>query len=325
MANKALILGITGQDGGYLTELLLSKGYEVHGLVRRNSAYDVNNINHLKDQVTMHYGDLLAEHDLALLIHDLQPDEIYNLAAQSDVKLGSECPEYTSLVNYTSVVNLLQAVRCFAPCTTKVYQASTSEMFGNAGAPQNENTKMVPASTYGNAKLAAFHECGIYRKSYGMFVCNGILFNHESTRRGTNFVTRKVTKAAARIKLGLQDSLELGNLDAKRDWGYAPDYVNAMWLMLQQDEPDDYVIGTGESRSIRELLDEAFGYIGLDWQDYVKTSTTMLRPNEVNHLQADSTKARKVLGWQPTVTFSEMIKRMVENDLIQERELVSVK
>jgi GDPmannose 4,6-dehydratase len=322
---KALITGITGMDGSHLTELLLSKGYSVHGLVRRNSAYEVNNIEHLKDKVIIHYGDLLAEHDLALLIHDLQPDEIYNLAAQSDVQLSFECPEYTNLVNYHAVLRMLQAIRNFAPFTTKFYQASTSEMFGNSIPPQNEDSNMFPASPYGASKLGAFYECNIYRKSYGMFICNGILFNHESERRGLNFVTRKVTKAAARIKLGLQDSLELGNLDAKRDWGYAPDYVYAMWLMLQQDKPDDYAIGTGESRSIRELLEEAFGYVNLDWQQYVSVNDNYKRPNDVNYLQADSSKARKVLGWKPTVTFSEMIRRMVENDLVKERELVSVK
>ncbi len=320
---KALLTGITGQDGSWLSELLISKGYEVHGLIRRNSAYNLNNIEHLKDVLKLHYGDLTSEHDLACLIHDLQPDELYNLAAQSDVKLSFECPEYTMEVNHIAVMNMLQAIRLFSP-KTKFYQASTSEMFGNTPPPQNEASPMKPESPYGISKLAAYHECINYRNSYDLFICNGILYNHESERRGLNFVTRKITHAVANIYYDRQDKLELGNLESKRDWGYAPDYVEAMWLMLQQSKPDDYVVGSGENHSVKEFAIEAFTCLNLDWKSHVKVNPAYYRPSEVNNLCADATKAHEVLGWYPKTSFKDLVNKMVLHDLKKIKGLVKV-
>jgi GDPmannose 4,6-dehydratase len=313
VANKiALITGCTGQDGSYLCELLLSKGYEVHGLIRRNSAYEVNNIEHLRNKVTLHYGDIIGDNDLLHLIYQLKPDEMYNLAGQSDVKLSFECPEYTKEVNGKAVGQMLENIKHYSP-KTKFYQASTSEMFGNSPPPQNENTPFNPQSPYAIGKEEAFREVVRARES-GLFACNGILFNHESERRGVNFVTRKITKAIANIRTGRQNLLELGNLDAKRDWGYAPEYVQAMWLMLQQDTPDDYVIGTGKSHSVQEFLDLAFEYADLDPNKYVKIDQNLIRPIEVNFLLADPTKAKIKLGWSAKTTLKELVVRMVDSD-----------
>lgn len=307
---KALVLGVTGQDGSYLAELLLSRGYEVHGMLRRTAQYP-ENLKYVPKDATLHFGDLTTEHHLCSLIHELKPDEIYNLASQSDVRLSFDVPEYTGDVTGLGVTRLLEAVRKFSP-NSKVYQASSSEMFGNPPPPQNETSPMRPNSPYGAAKLYAHNMCHIYRESYGMFVACGILFNHESPRRGKNFVTRKITSAAHEIKAGKRNDLYLGNLEAKRDWGYAPDYVKAMWLMLQQPEPDDFVAGTGEAHSVQEFAEEAFSLVGLDWQEYVKIDPNLYRPVEVNHLLADASKAYRVLGWKPAVTFRELVKIMWE-------------
>lgn len=311
---KALLTGIAGQDASYLSELLLSKGYEVHGLIRRNSSHNLNNIEHLKDSLQLHYGDLTTDNELCYLIHSLQPDEVYNLGAQSDVKISFECPQYTAEATAFSVLKILDAIRYFSP-KIKFYQASSSEIFGNCPPPQNELSPMNPRSPYGVDKLFGFHAVRVYRESYGLFACNGILFNHESPRRGLNFVTRKITNAVARIYYGLQDKLELGNLGALRDWGHAADYVKAMYLMLQQDKPDDYCIGTGEAHTVREFVEEAFSVVGLDWQKYVVINEKFYRPAEVNYLCVDASKARKVLNWQPQVSFKELVKCMVANDL----------
>lgn len=314
MAKTALITGITGQDGSYLSELLLSKGYDVHGLIRRNSAHNFGNIAHLTDKITIHYGDMEAGHDLALLIADLKPDEIYNLAAQSDVGISFQCPETTFQTNTLAVLSILQAVRLFSP-KTKIYQAGTSEMFGNEPGPQNEKTRMAPVSPYGAAKLAAFNLCQQYRKSCNLFICNGILFNHESQRRGPHFVTRKITVGIANILKGFQTKLELGNLGACRDWGHAQDYVYAMWLMMQQDKPDDFVIGTGETHSVKEFVKLAFEAAGLDWQKYITVNPAFYRPLDINFLIADASKAQRVLGWKPEICFPDLVKRMLDNDL----------
>jgi GDPmannose 4,6-dehydratase len=313
---KALITGITGQDGSYLAELLLSKGYEVHGLIRRTALYpeSLKNIDHIRDKVILHYGDLATENHLSAVMADLQPDEVYNLASQSDVRISFDIPEYTGDITGLGALRLLEAIRKFSP-KSKFYQASSSEMFGNSPPPQNENSLMDPRSPYGAAKLYAYNIARIYRDSYKFFCCNGILFNHESERRGSNFVTRKITKAIAGILAGTQDKLYLGNLDAKRDWGYAPDYCEAMWLMMQQDEPGDFVIGTGEAYSVRDFLDSAFGYVGLNWQEHVEISPDLFRPAEVNYLLADPSKARRVLGWEARTSFNEVVKIMVESDL----------
>lgn len=319
---RALITGITGQDGSYLTELLLSKGYEVHGIVRRSSSFNTERIDHLyvdpheKDaRVRLHYGDLNDASSLQSVVEQVQPDEVYNLGAQSHVRVSFDIPEYTAEVTALGTVRLLEAIRR-AGLKCKFYQASSSELFGNAKEiPQRETTPFHPRSPYAAAKAYAYYITQNYREAYGMFACNGILFNHESERRGETFVTRKITRAVGRIKHGLQQYLYLGNLDAKRDWGHAEDYVEAMWLMLQQDEPDDYVIGTGETHSVREFLELAFGRVGLDWREFVKIDPRYFRPAEVDVLLADASKARRKLGWAPKVSFPELVARMVDADM----------
>jgi GDPmannose 4,6-dehydratase len=323
----ALITGITGQDGSYLAELLLAKGYEVHGIIRRSSSFNTGRIDHLyadpheQPRLKLVYGDLNDASSLAEIIHQTQPDEIYNLAAQSHVRVSFDIPEYTGEITALGALRLLEAIRRTGS-KARFYQASSSEMFGKvAEVPQTETTPFHPRSPYGCAKVYAFWQTVNYRESYGIFACNGILFNHESPRRGETFVTRKITRAATRIKLGLQDKLYLGNLDAKRDWGFAGDYVEAMWLMLQADQPDDFVVATGEAHTIREFLDEAFSLLDIDWHRHVEVDPKYFRPAEVDLLLGDSTKARKALGWQPKVGFKELVRMMVEADLrLAERE-----
>lgn len=314
MAKRALITGITGQDGSYLAEFLLANDYEVHGILRRTSSFNTGRIDHIFDQLHLHRGDLLDVGSLQAALAEAKPDEVYNLAAQSHVGDSFHVPDYTYRVNYLGACNLFDAVRKVCP-KARVYQASSSEMFGNEPANQSEATRLNPVSPYAVAKTAAHQAARFHRHAYGLHVSCGILFNHESERRGETFVTRKVCRAAARIKMGLQDRLVLGNLDARRDWGYAPDYVQAMWKMLQRDEADDFVIGTGNSYSVRDLLAEAFRHVGLAWETCVVTSDQYKRPAEVHHLQADAAKAREVLGWRPAVTFNEMVKRMVDAEM----------
>jgi GDPmannose 4,6-dehydratase len=318
----ALITGITGQDGSYLAELLLAKGYRVYGIIRRSSGFNTARIEHIyegpevpseRKRLHLLYGDLTDASSLNKILRTVQPDEIYNLGAQSHVRVSFDIPEYTAEVIGVGTIRLLEAIR-ETGLSPRFYQASSSEMFGSSPAPQHEGTPFRPRSPYACAKAFAFHSAVNYREAYGMFVCNGILFNHESERRLETFVSRKITKAAARIKLGLQDKLFLGNLAARRDWGYAPDYVEAMWLMLQQSKPDDYVIATGESYSVRDFLDEAFGYLGLDWHKYVELDDRLLRPSEVDNLCGDYAKAWSLLGWQPKVRFKELVTRMVRAD-----------
>ncbi len=321
---KALITGITGQDGSYLAELLLSKGYEVHGIIRRASTFNTDRIDHLYQdphvngvKLFLHYGDLADSVKMVKILYDLQPDEIYNLGAQSHVRVSFEIPEYTGNVVGVGAVRILEAIR-EANLVDKVrfYQASSSEMFGKAQeVPQTEDTPFWPRSPYGCAKMYAHWLTVNYRESYNMFACSGILFNHESPRRGETFVTRKITRAATRIKLGLQDKLFLGNLDAKRDWGYAKEYVEIMWLMLQQDRPDDYVIATNETHSVKEFVVEAFDRLGLDWEKYVDYDERYERPAEVDLLIGDPAKAKRQLGWEPKVTFKELVATMVDADL----------
>jgi GDPmannose 4,6-dehydratase len=318
---KALVTGISGQDGSYLAELLLDKGYEVHGIVRRSSSFNTDRIDHLyRDpheqgvHLFTHYGDLTDPVALTKLLYELQPDEIYHLGAQSHVRVSFDIPEYTFDVTGAGTLRLLEAIR-ESGVATRFYQASSSEMFGAAPPPQSEATPFHPRSPYAVAKVAAFWASVNYREAYGMYACNGILFNHESERRGETFVTRKITRAVARIKHGLQDKLYLGNLDAKRDWGYAPDYVEAMWLMLQADTPDDYVIATGETHSVREFLERAFVHAGLDWEAHVEIDPRYFRPAEVDVLLGDSTKARERLGWAPKVGFEELVRIMVDADV----------
>lgn len=320
---RALIVGITGQDGSYLTELLLDKGYEVFGLVRRSSSINRSRIDHLTQtlnkepgkQIHLLYGDLNDGISLNRIVREVQPDEVYNLAGQSSVRVSFELPEHTANIDALGTLRLLEAIREAKP-DARFYQASTSEMFGNTDiSPQNEQTPFSPRSPYAVSKLFGYWMTVNYREAYGMFALNGILFNHESPRRSETFVTRKVTLSAARIKLGLQHKLTLGNLEARRDWGYARDYMEAAWLMLQQPEPDDYVVATGESHTVRELLDEAFGYLDLDWHRYVETDAKYLRPVEVNSVVGDASKARRVLGWQPRTTFKELVRMMVDADL----------
>jgi GDPmannose 4,6-dehydratase len=311
---RALILGITGQDGSYLSELLREKGYEVHGVIRRTSLPNTGRIDHIFDPESkkfIHYGDL--EEGLDGLIHKIQPDEVYNLAAMSHVKISFDIPVYTGMVNAIGVTKLLEAVRQIKP-DTKVYQASSSEMFGSTPPPQNEETKMNPVSPYGVAKLYAYHMVRSYRTGYGLFACNGILFNHESERRGVNFVTRKITLGAARIRCGLQDKLYLGNLDALRDWGHSKDYMRAIHLIMQQPKPDDYVVATGEYHTVREFLDRVFDYMGLSIKKHLVTDDVYRRPNEVPALLGDATKIRS-LGWKPEITFDELVKRMCDADI----------
>ena len=317
---KALITGITGQDGSYLAELLLAKKYEVHGVVRRSSSFNTERLEtvyqdpHASDyRLRLHYGDLDDGSSLANLVTKIQPDEIYNLAAQSHVRVSFDVPEYTVSTVAMGTLRLLEAMRELkGPC--KFYQASSSEMFGSTPPPQNEHTAFQPRSPYACAKVFAHQLCQNYRDAYGLFISCGILFNHESERRGIPFVTRKITRSAARIKHGLDKKLFLGNLDAKRDWGFAGDYVEAMWMMLQQDKADDYVIATGESYSVRDVLDVSFGALGLDWKTYVELDPRYLRPTEVDHLRGDASKAREKLGWKPKVSFKELITRMVRAD-----------
>lgn len=317
---KAIVTGVTGQDGSYLAELLLAKGYEVHGIVRRSSSFNTERIDgiyqdpHASDyRLRLVYGDLEDGSALSNLIKRVRPDEIYNLGAQSHVRVSFDMPEYTASTVAMGTLRLLEALRELGP-SCRFYQASSSEMFGAAPAPQSETTPFQPRSPYACAKVFAHQLCQNYRDAYGLHISCGILFNHESERRGIPFVTRKITRAAARIKHGLESKLFLGNLDAKRDWGYAPDYVEAMWLMLQQDTPDDYVIATGESHTVRECLDVAFGQLDLDWRRYVEIDPRYLRPTEVDHLLGDASKARARLGWKPKVMFTELISRMVRAD-----------
>lgn len=320
---RALITGITGQDGSYLAEMLLAKGYQVHGIIRRASVF---NTERLKDiyqdpyegnrRMFLHYGDLSDASNLNQLIKSIKPDEIYNLGAQSHVKVSFEIPEFTANVTALGTLRLLDAIR-ENEIKTKFYQAGSSEMFGDVlKNPQSEKTPFNPVSPYGAAKVFAHHLCKIYREGYGMFICNGILFNHESPRRGRTFVTRKITTGIAAILAGKQDKIYLGNLDAKRDWGYAPEYVQAMWLMLQQQKPDDYVIATGETHSIREFLDVAFGLVGIkSWKKHIGIDSKYYRPVEVNVLKGDFSKAKKVLGWRPKIKFRELVKIMLEADM----------
>jgi len=321
VGKKALITGITGQDGSHLAELLLSKAYEVHGLIRRSSTFNTERIDHIYvdphdpwAKLFLHYGDITDSGQLTNLIYNIQPDEIYHLAAQSHVRVSFDMPEFTGDVTGLGTTRLLESIRR-SGIKAKFYQASSSEMFGDVPAPQNEETPFRPRSPYAAAKVYAYWMVRNYREGYGMFACNGILFNHESPRRGETFVTRKITKALARIKFGLQDKLYLGNLEAKRDWGYAPDYVEAMWLMLQQDNPEDYVIATGETHSVKEFLDEAFEYKGLDWKNYVQIDKRYFRPLEVEFLLGDASKAKRKLNWEPKVRFKELVKIMVDADI----------
>jgi GDPmannose 4,6-dehydratase len=323
---RALITGITGQDGSYLAELLLGKGYEVFGLVRRSSSISRPRIDHLLYQASgvsgeesarleLIYGDMNDSISLARIIHDIQPDEVYNLAGQSHVRVSFEMPEHTASIDGLGPLRLLEAIREAKPAA-RFYQASTSELFGNSEiSPQNEQTPFRPRSPYAVSKLFAYWMTVNYREAYGIFAVNGILFNHESPRRGENFVTRKITLGAARIKAGLQDKLVLGNLDARRDWGFARDYMEAAWLMLQQSTPDDYVVATGEAHSVSEFLDEVFSYLDLDWRQYVETDPKYLRPTEVNAVRGDAGKARSVLGWTPRTSFRELVRMMVDADL----------
>lgn len=319
---KALITGCTGQDGSYLAEHLLSLGYEVHGLKRRSSSLNTERVDHLYEdsheatRFFLHYADLTDGSSLASLLYDLRPDEVYNLGAQSHVKVSFEIPEFTADVVACGCLRLLEAIHRTG-ITCRYYQASSSEMFGSAPPPQHEETRFHPRSPYACAKVFAHQITVNYRESYGLHASSGILFNHESPRRGETFVTRKITRAVARIRCGLQDKLYLGNLEARRDWGYAPDYVHAMWLMLQQDTPSDYVIGTGESHSVREFAQLAFEAAGLDWREHVIVDPRYFRPAEVDHLRADASRASRILEWQPTVDFKELVEIMVNADVEQ--------
>ncbi len=321
MTKKAFITGITGQDGSYLAELLLSKGYEVHGLIRRASTFNTSRINHIYvdphqpgAKLLLYHGDLSDGSQLTNLIYNIKPDEIYHLGAQSHVRVSFDMPEYTGDITGLGTTRILEALRR-SGLKAKFYQASSSEMFGGAPPPQNENTSFHPRSPYAAAKVYAYWMTVNYREGYGLFACNGILFNHESPRRGQTFVTRKVTKAIAEIIAKRQQYLYLGNLEAKRDWGYTPEYVGVMWLMLQQDTPDDFVIGTGECHSVREFVEEAFDYAGLDWEEYVKIDPKYFRPTEAELLLADPVKVRERLGWSPKVSFKELVRIMVDADM----------
>jgi GDPmannose 4,6-dehydratase len=319
---KALITGITGQDGSYLAELLLSQGYEVHGLIRRASTFNTRRIDHIyrdpyngtEVRLFLHYGDVSSSGNLLDVIYDVRPDEVYHLAAQSHVRVSFDMPEYTGDVTGLGTIRLLEAIRK-SGIPARFYQASSSEMFGSAPPPQNENTVLHPQSPYAAAKVYAYWVTRNYRQGYGLFASNGILFNHESPRRGETFVTRKITRAIAAIKAGQQEHLYLGNLDARRDWGYAPDYVAAMWKMLQHDHADDFVIGTGEAHSVREFLDEAFGYADMDWKQYVRINPRYFRPTEVDYLLSDPSKARQELSWEPRIFFRDLVRIMVDADL----------
>ena len=322
---RALITGVTGQDGSYLAEFLLARGYEVHGVIRRASTFNTDRIDHLyrdphdpEARLHLHYGDLTDSSGLRVLLERVQPDELYNLGAQSHVRVSFDQPEYTADVDALGTLRLLEAVRDYQGRTgrrVRFYQAGSSEMFGNAPAPQNERTPFHPRSPYGVAKTYAHLQTVNYREAYGLFAANGILYNHESERRGETFVTRKITRAATHIALGLQSRLYLGNLDARRDWGYAGDYVEAMWLILQHREADDFVVATGQSRSVREFLDAAFGPLNLEWEKYVAVDPRYFRPAEIDRLEGDASKAREVLGWRPRVSFGDLVRRMVDHDL----------
>jgi len=335
MAKIALITGVTGQDGSYLAELLLTKGYQVHGIVRRTSSFATGRIDHLRkgftpgsDGLQLHYGDLGDGTGLRRIIEQVRPDEVYNLAAQSHVRISFDQPEYTADVVGVGTLRLLEALRDHNHRhgrAARLYQAGSSEMFGKvAEIPQRETTAFHPRSPYACAKVYAHEQTVNYREAYGLFACNGILFNHESPRRGENFVTRKITRSAGRIKLGMQDKLALGNLEAKRDWGFAGDYVEAMWMMLQQELPDDYVIATGETHPVQEFLELAFDRLGLDWKKHVEIDPRFFRPSEVDILIGDASKARRVLGWAPRVSFTQLTAMMVDADLeLARRELKS--
>jgi len=322
---KALITGITGQDGSYLTRFLCAKEYEVHGIIRRTSTFNTDRIDDIYldpheagSRLFLHYGDLTDGTSLRRILEKIAPDEIYNLGAQSHVRVSFDQPEYTADTVATGTLRLLEAVRDFCGNSgekIRFYQAGSSEMYGGASPPQNEDTPFYPRSPYAASKVAAHWYAVNYREAYGLFICNGILFNHESPQRGETFVTRKITRALGRIKNGLQRRLFLGNLDARRDWGFAGDYVEVMWLMLQQHEPDDYVVATGESHSVREFLTEAFAYAGLDWKTHVESDPRYLRPTEVQHLRGDSSRARAKLGWKPRVGFTDLVKMMVDHDM----------
>lgn len=328
---KALITGITGQDGSYLAELLLEKGYQVWGVIRRSSSFNTERIDHIyKDphyhpQLRLVYGDLTDGGNLSSIINDILPDEVYNLGAQSHVRVSFDMPIYTVNTDALGTLRLLEALRKMKK-PPRYYQASSSEMYGKVvETPQNENTPFYPRSPYGCAKVYSHWQTVNYREAYNLFACNGILFNHESPRRGETFVTRKITRAATRIKLGLQEKLYLGNLDAKRDWGFAGDYVEAMWKMLQVDEPDDYVIATGETHSVKEFLEEVFSYLDMDWRQYVQIDPKYYRPTEVDLLLGDSSKARKILEWEPKVDFKGLVKMMVDSDMEQAGDEKAVK
>jgi len=323
-SKKALITGITGQDGSYLAELLLEKGYEVHGIIRRASTFNTGRIDHLYQdphisgvRLFLHYGDIADSTNLIKLLYGIQPEEIYHLGAQTHVRVSFDIPEYTGDVTGLGTIRILEAIR-ETGLKTKFYQASSSEMFGKAQeVPQRETTPFYPRSPYGAAKVYAYWMAVNYRESYGLFACNGILFNHESPRRGETFVTRKISRAVAQIKAGLADKLYLGNLEAKRDWGYAKEYVEAMWLMLQQPQPEDYVIATGETHSVQEYLEEAFSYADLDWQEHVRIDPKYYRPAEVDCLLGDASKAKEKLGWKPKMKFKELARLMVDADIAE--------
>jgi GDPmannose 4,6-dehydratase len=321
LMKKTLVTGITGQDGSYLADLLLAKGYDVHGLVRRSSTCNTNRIDHITDEarkprakLTLHYGDLSDSSQLTNLIWSIKPDEIYHMGAQSHVLVSFDMPEYTSNITAVGTTRILEAVMRTG-AKTRFYQASSGEIFGNAPSPQTELTPLAPCSPYAVAKAYAFWMTKCYREAYGLFATNGVLFSHESPRRGELFVTRKITASVARIKARKQKYLQMGNIDAERDWGYAPEYVQAIWLMLQQDEPDDYVLGTGETHSVKEFLAEAFAYVGLDWQEHVKIDPKLFRPRDVETQTADASKAKRKLGWKPTVRFKDIVKIMVDADM----------
>ena len=319
---RALVTGITGQDGSYLAELLLAKGYEIHGIVRRASTFNTGRIDHVYQdrhvdgaRLVLHYGDLADSANLVKLVYEVAPDEVYHLGAQSHVRVSFDIPEYTHDITALGTVRLLEAIRQSGLVRTRVYQASSSEMYGRTTvAPQDESTPFAPVSPYGVAKVAAYWTAVNYRDAYRMHVSNGILFNHESPRRGETFVTRKVSRAVAAIRAGLEQHVWLGNLDARRDWGYAPEYVEAMWRIVQHDAPDDYVVATGETRSVRELCERAFAHAGLDWREHVRIDERYRRPNEIDRLQGDAAKARRVLGWEPRVRFDELVALTVDAD-----------
>ena len=331
---RALITGITGQDGSYLTELLLEKGYEVHGIIRRASTFNTERIDHLYQdshingvRLFLHYGDLSDSANLVKLVYEIRPDEVYNLAAQSHVRVSFDSPEFTGDVDALGTMRLLEAIHLTgSDKTTKFYQASTSELFGLVQeVPQKETTPFYPRSPYAVAKLYAYWAVRNYREAYGMFASNGILFNHESPRRGETFVTRKITRAVGRIKMGLQDKLYMDNINSLRDWGFAGDYVEGMWRILQHDRPDEFVLATGEMHSVKEFLQEAFGMVGLDWEKYVECDKRYLRPTEVDQLLGDASKAKRELGWEPKVKFRDLVKMMVDSDLELARKEKAIK